>query len=68
MTDKQKEAIKILNELWYVSHNDGLAKLRDEDYYLLLECVLDNKKHYNLDNYPTKKQWEEIFKKREMEE
>ena len=51
MTEKQKQAIRILNELWYISRNDGLAKLRDEDYYLLLECVLDNKKHHK--NYPT---------------
>lgn len=65
MTDKQKEAIKILNELWYVSHNDGLAKLRDEDYYLLLECVLDNNKHHN--DYPTDKQWEDYFKNRNRE-
>ena len=43
MTEKQKKALKILNELWYVSHNDGLAKLRDEDYYILVECILDNK-------------------------
>ena len=40
MTDKQKKALKSLNELWYVSHNDGLAKLRDEDYYLLVDCIL----------------------------
>lgn len=43
MTDKQKKALEILNELWYVSRNDGLAKLSDENYYLLLECILDNK-------------------------
>jgi hypothetical protein len=56
MTDKQKKAIKILNELWYVSRNDGLAKLSDENYYLLLEVVLDNNKYHN--DYPTDKPWE----------
>ena len=45
MTDKQKKALEILNELWYVSRNDGLAKLRDEDYYLLLEVVLDKEEN-----------------------
>lgn len=50
MTEKQKQALNILNELWYVSRNDGLAKLSDENYYLLLECILDNKK--SVDNVP----------------
>lgn len=63
MNDKQKRAIKILNELWYVSRNDGLANLSDENYYLLLEVVLDNNKYHN--NYPTNKQWEDYFKNRD---
>ena len=57
MTDKQKKALKILNELWYVSRNDGLANLSDENYYLLLEFVLDNNKYHN--DYPTDKPWED---------
>ena len=56
MTEKQKKALKILNELWYVSHNDGLAKLRDEDYYLLVECILGNE-------YPTDEEREDYYKK-----
>ena len=63
MTEKQKKALKILNELWYVSRNDGLAKLSDENYYLLLEVVLDNNKYHN--DYPTDKQWEDYFKNRD---
>lgn len=58
MTEKQKKALKVLNELWYISHNDGLAKLRDEDYYLLVECILDND-----NDYPTDKEWKDYFKK-----
>ena len=63
MNDKQKKALKVLNELWYVSRNDGLANLSDENYYLLLEVVLDNNKYHN--NYPTNKQWEDYFKNRD---
>ena len=58
MTEKQKKALKILTELWYVSHNDGLSKLRDEDYYLLVECILDND-----NDYPMDKEWKDYFKK-----
>ena len=56
MTEKQKKALKILNELWYVSHNDGLAKLRDEDYYLLMECILSN-------DYPMDEEQKDYYKK-----
>lgn len=35
MTNKQKQAVKILNGLW-----NGLMKLSEEEYFLLLECVL----------------------------
>jgi len=63
MTDKQKKALKIINEMWYATRNDGLANLSDENYYLLLEFVLDNNKYHN--NYPTDKQWEDYFKNRE---
>lgn len=38
MTDKQKQAVKILNGLW--NNNGGLMKLSEEEYFLLLECVL----------------------------
>ena len=38
MTDKQKQAVKILNGLW--NNNGGLMKLSEEKYFLLLECVL----------------------------
>lgn len=34
MTDKQKQAIKILNSLW----NGGL---KEEDYFLLMDFVID---------------------------
>lgn len=64
MTDKQKKALKILNELWYATRNDGLANLSDENYYLLLEFVLDNDKYHN--DYPTDKQWEDYFKNKDI--
>lgn len=38
MTEKQKQAVKILNGLW--NNNGGLMKLSEEEYFLLLECVL----------------------------
>ena len=38
MTKKQKQAVKILNGLW--NNNGGLMKLSEEEYFLLLECVL----------------------------
>lgn len=38
MTDKQKQAIKILNGLW--NANGGIMKLSEEEYFLLLEYVL----------------------------
>lgn len=38
MTERQKEAVKILNGLW--NTNGGLMKLSEEEYFLLLECVL----------------------------
>ena len=53
MNDKQKKALKVLNELWYVSHNDGLSKLRDEDYYILVECILDRITYANKDTSVT---------------
>lgn len=61
MTDKQKQAIKILNHLW--NANGGLMVLKEEEYFTLLECVLDNNKHHN--DYPTDKQWEDYFKNRD---
>ena len=63
MTEKQKKALKILNELWYVSHNDRLAKLKDEDYYLLVECILDNNNKKNIVNVPfvRKEPWAQCY-------
>ena len=42
MTDKQKQAIKILNSLW--NANGGVMRISEEEYFILLECVLGEEK------------------------
>lgn len=42
MTNKQKQAIKILNSLW--TANGGMMRISEEEYFILLECVLDEEK------------------------
>ena len=38
MTEKQKQAIKLLNSLW--NANGGMMRIGEEDYFLLMEFVV----------------------------
>ena len=56
MTKKQKEAIKVLTNLYNDHHID------EEQYFLLLDVIIDDKKHFN---GLTEEQWEDYFKNRD---
>lgn len=49
MTDKQKEAIKLLNELRY----SEISPLSDDEYFLLLEFVFEREKGIQYVPQPT---------------
>ena len=56
MTADQKKAIMVLMNLYNEEHID------EEQYFLLLNCVIDNKRHFN---GLTEEQWEDYFKNRD---
>lgn len=56
MTTDQKQAIMVLMNLYNNNHIDK------EQYFLLLDFVIDNKRHFN---GLTEEQWEDYFKNRD---
>ena len=39
MTDKQKQAVKLLNKLW--NANGGIMTLSEDEYFLLMDFVVN---------------------------